>query len=409
MIKVFFMMCLAFLVITVGLVSAQDEPFPQYVSFVAYENDSGSDGTSVYWLDVQSGEIATPRGLAEDGFYCPLNWSPDGQWWVYAQQDEGRNWSERLLNVATGETFSFYGGIPYHSYFVWSPDSSQLVFTSIDGSGLDLRQPFQTYVVHTDSEEVEVIASGIGRTQLIQWLSETQFLQITVDENNQIHFYWVETSTQQIEEEIFTPELERPTAIGFSPDGTLLVFTAGISHRESYFLNIQTGDVSAIWDTEDRKGVPVWSPDGRWFAYRSFNEDRPIDEQARFVFEDTEGGETISVSPTTNGGYPYAIYGSPDSNHAVLETIYRDDTNGDSLNLDIVDLETGEVQSITSDLSILSGDIIWISNTRLLFTSAPASLPPYPANDIYSYDLNTQEILNLTNSEANEMFECGYG
>jgi Tol biopolymer transport system component len=401
-----FVLWMAF--IGIGLMAnAPDVPL-QYVAFVSYDDVNDSEGGSVYWLDIASSQIVTPPGL-EEGFYCPLDWSPDRQWWVYAQQEDAAYWTEYVLNVATGEAFSFLGSDPNHSYFEWSPDSSHLVVTTNNNVRPDRTHQFQTYLVSTDTQEVEVIASGIGRTQFIRWFSETQFLQPTVDENNQIHLYRVEVSTAQIEEEIFTPDLERIDVRNISPDGTLLLLAAGITSRELYFLNIETGELSTIWDSEDRNGMPFWSPDGRWFAYSSYNEARPYREQGAFVFESVSSGETRSIFPAINGGFPYIIYWSPESQHAVLQTRHIGGSDPDRLTLDIADIQSGEIDQIASDLNIFAGEVNWIDETQLLFTYARAgSFPPAP-NDIYLYNLNTQESQNLTNSDTNEFFRCLYG
>jgi hypothetical protein len=50
----------------------------------------------------------------------------------------------------------------------------------------------------------------------------------------------------------------------------------------------------------------------------------------------------------------------------------------------------------------------WISDTQLLFT-APAAAEEESPNDLYRYDVDTEEITNLTHSPEHEELDCLWG
>ena len=59
-----------------------------------------------------------------------------------------------------------------------------------------------------------------------------------------------------------------------NPNGDRLAFTSNRNGGwDLYLLDLLSGEINQLTDTQDYEGAPSWSPDGRWLAYESYQAD----------------------------------------------------------------------------------------------------------------------------------------
>jgi dipeptidyl aminopeptidase/acylaminoacyl peptidase len=91
--------------------------------------------------DLASGSLRVLReGFGKSiafGFFGDYNISPDGKWLAYVSDESG--WANLyLLDLKTGQSKLVSGGGAEHSYPVWSPDSTKLVYSVNRNANLNL-------------------------------------------------------------------------------------------------------------------------------------------------------------------------------------------------------------------------------------------------------------------------------
>ncbi len=115
-------------------------PDGQFLAFAAYDSSRQQGSEELYILNVNSGEV---RRLTNNHYRDDSpSWSPDGSQLVFTSAEDGYN-ELHIINVATGErrqiTRYTIGYIPS-----WSPDGKSIMFMSNIDHGNDL------YVIGVD-------------------------------------------------------------------------------------------------------------------------------------------------------------------------------------------------------------------------------------------------------------------
>ncbi len=125
-------------------------PDGQFLAFGAYASSRGQSRQELYILNVSSGEIhrLTTNSYRDDS----PSWSPDGSELVFTSAEDGYN-ELYIINVATGErrrlTYFIFGYLPS-----WSPDGKSIMFMSNMDHNNDL------YVINTDGTGVRRLTTN---------------------------------------------------------------------------------------------------------------------------------------------------------------------------------------------------------------------------------------------------------
>src|ERR1700761_4926888 len=94
-----------------------------------------------------------------------------------------------------------------------------------------------------------------------------------------------------------------------SPDGKQLAFSA-LTHL--YTLSLSGGAPRRLTQSETREYQPAWSPDGRWIAYVTWNDEKG------YLWKAIADGSGSPVQLTTVPAYYTTPTWSPDGSHVVV-------------------------------------------------------------------------------------------
>lgn len=168
----------------------------------------------------------------------------------------------------------------------------------------------------------------------------------------------------------------------WSPDGTQIAYHSDAlypSLYDLYIMDVSGKNQMVLWETSFyNDAMPAWSPDGKYIAYHS--------DEADFTYQVyiTDGHMRQRLTSGSTDYFHPAW--SPDATQlAVVEGLEAEATR-----LHILDLSTGEMRVIAENGSFPA----WSPDgTRIAYVFRE---PPYGTEDIYLYDLRTEETRNLT-------------
>lgn len=180
----------------------------------------------------------------------------------------------------------------YSTAFTWSPDESQIAFTSaVTGNN-------EIYLMDTDFRNIRQLTDLSTQVDSLDW----------------------------------------------SPDGNKIVFSASTTGSpEIYILNLQNNQITQLTFDGKNNRYPSWSPDGQYIAYRP-------DPHWFYEVSDTGlsvinvGGNNARTLLESYGG-PYDVYKPTWTNDSHYLTI----VTGDILNLPIIEADEEDVFPLEID------------------------------------------------------------
>ncbi|MGO9480259.1 MAG: prolyl oligopeptidase family serine peptidase [Candidatus Kryptoniota bacterium] len=180
----------------------------------------------------------------------------------------------------------------------------------------------------------------------------------------------------------------------FSPDGKEICYVkntdrvvAVSTNNDLFTVSINGGDTKRITTNEADDNQPLYSPDGRYIAYRAemipgFESDR-----SRLMLYDRKGGTIINLTETYDRSVDEVVWASDSK-----ELYFNSDDDGYH-DIFEVNATTGKVQKIT-DNSTNTDLTITPDGKYLVFLRQSVTHP----NDIYRMNLATHEVTQLTHA-----------
>jgi eukaryotic-like serine/threonine-protein kinase len=234
---------------------------------IAYRTGDGGQQQMI-WVDRTGANLGT---LGEpDGTLRAPELSPDGRR-VAVQRTVQGNTDIWLLDGARSSRFTFDGA--QNSFPLWSPDGSQIVFSSARAGVFDLYQKPSNGV----GEDTLLLSSDQTKAPN-SWSADGRFLlyqSVSPQTNRDL---WALPMTGEGDPFIVlqTPFDERWAK--FSPDGRWLAYMSNASGRNEIYIrafvapadtDASTGTaISGVWQISTAGGTyPAWSPDGQELYY----------------------------------------------------------------------------------------------------------------------------------------------
>ncbi|HUE83121.1 MAG TPA: S9 family peptidase [Pyrinomonadaceae bacterium] len=269
--------------------------------------------TQIYVVPISGGE---PRQLTKDqSSSSSPRWSPDGQKLAFISARDGapQIWTMKTSggDLKKVTTISTGAGNP-----VWSPDGKLLAFVSdVYPECKDDECNRKREEERSQSQVKAKIADHLLYRHWNAW-----------KEGKRTHVFVVSAAGGAVRD--LTPgdfdsppfSLGGPTDYAFSPDSTELAFVskrdkvpATSTNADVFIVSVTGGEPRNItagnqaWD-----GSPLYSPDGRYLAYRAQTRPRFEADRFRLMLYDRKTGKAQSISESFDGWVDGFIF-SPDS------------------------------------------------------------------------------------------------
>lgn len=248
------------------------------------------------------------------------------------------------------------------------------------------------FVMNADGTGRRALTSGPADDWLPVWSPDGTRIAFTSNLHGNNEIYIMDEDGGNLTRVTNNPASDR--AASWSPDGTQLIFQSDRSGDwEVYRINIDGTGETRLTFMSGPDYVPMWSPDGTRFATYSNH-----GANSEVVVWQADGSDFVNA--TQDPGHDSKAAWSPDSQRLA----WSSGRNGNS-EIYIMDADGGNIEQVTNDPA---RDFLehWSTDGRyLLIASDRADTTPdssiLASNlDIYLYDLETGEMMRLTDHEG---------
>jgi Tol biopolymer transport system component len=223
------------------------------------------------WLDT-GGKTVGNVGVPAEIVGSPRV-SPDGTRVAVAEISSGTSEDIWLLDLKRGTNTRFTFGPGTNNDPVWSPDGSEIVFTS------NRQQTSNLYRKPADGSKAEqlLLRSGDDKRPFA-WSRDGRFLLYGTSRNFTLEHIWALPMTGEPKPIPFSAsERFYESNARFSPDGRWVAYTSNESGQFEIYVRAfadaaSAGDAGAKWMISNNGGIyPIWRADGKELAYASID------------------------------------------------------------------------------------------------------------------------------------------
>jgi len=243
---------------------------------VAYAWFNGKDRYEMRVIAVDKPGFPEPRTVFDNPevvWANPHDWSPDGQWVAVALSRVDNTQQVGLINVGDG-SLRVLKSVDWRGVtrLAFSPDGRYVGFDL--PAGEQITDETDVFVMAVDGSRSDVVAPGPGRDDMIGWSPDGTRVLFTSTRGGS-RGLWAQRIREGKPEG--TPELVKPdiggTALGISDDGRLF-FGVSVGDRDIHIAEIDfetgklvTPPVRAVRTFLGTSRQPAWSRDGKHLSY----------------------------------------------------------------------------------------------------------------------------------------------
>ena len=259
--------------------------------------DANRNASNVWMVSTAGG---APQQLTQSGHDSSPVWSPDGKTIAFVSSRSGDS-QVYLLSLEGGEAQKLTKLSTGADIVKWSPDGKTIAFTS--SVYPDCKDDNCNSKRDAEKEKNKVKAHVAERLLYRHW---THW-----NEGKRSHLFVVPADSGGAPRDLTpgadfdVPPDERggPADINFSPDGKELCFAAVIDKIEAISTNgdlftvpVAGGEIKRITTQPGFDGAPVYSPDGKYIAYRAQLTPEYESDRWRVMLYDRQTGKSQNLS-----------------------------------------------------------------------------------------------------------------
>ncbi len=295
----------------------------------------------IYLMNADGSGVQFLAGEPDNTDLAPA-WSPDGEWIAFSgSSDEGSFDIQRVRPDGSGLANLTHNPAD-ESFFDWSPDGSEIVFSSDRGGSYDLfvmnadgsnlrqltRTGTQDEVAPVWSPDGNSLACLCGPVDAIPYdicvmnADGSGLINLTPDDPDVDDVVWSPNGSQLAfgmpvwPEEIWVmaPDgsskqnlTDNPAddgGIAYSPDGTMIAFRSDRDGKKNqiYILRLEDSSIYPLTDNKRVNVQPAWSPDSTWVLFLSAESLGVMDYEIYAVRIDGEGLTNLTNNPGKDSG-----------------------------------------------------------------------------------------------------------
>lgn len=371
----------------------QISPDGKKVAYVvtSYDRETNKRTNQIYLVNINGGE---PQLLHDSsGKDSRPRWSPDGKELAFISSRDGASQIWTIEVEGNGNARKLTTIASEAGDLTWSPKGNHLLFTS------------DIYPECPDEEcnkqKLEEAANSKVKAKIAEHLLYRHWN--SWKEGKRSHLFVVSTQNNRVRDltpgDYDTP----PFSLGgsdnytFSPDGKEVCFSRNIDKDEALSTNndlfivpTQGGDPKRISTSLGSDVNPVYSPDGRYIAYRSQERAGFESDRFRLMLYDRQTGKTESMLDAVDTSVDEMVW-SPDSTHIYFTAVEAGYIPIFSFNLNNRRVKKLADKTANGELAI-SDD-----GSTLICTRSSMTEP----SEVYTINIQTLAARRLTETNAN--------
>lgn len=357
-------------------------------SVTSYDRETNKRTSQIYL----TGAGQEPQLLAESsGKDSRPRWSPDGKTLAFISSRDGASqiWT---FNIDTKAVQKLSNISSEAADMVWSPDGKHLLFTSEIYPECADDECNKKKLAEVESSKVK--AKIADRLLFRHWNSWK--------EGKRSHVFIISSSGGTALD--LTPgDFDAPPfSLGgsdnyaFSSDGKEVCFARNIDKVEAistnndlFLVSIKGGEAKRISTSLGSDTNPVYSPDGRFIAYRSQERAGFEADRFRLMLYDRQTGKSRSISESLDRAVEEFIW-TPDS-----KKIYFTAVDNGYIPIYVADVATAEIKKIV-DKSCNGELSITAEGNKLVFTRSSMTQP----SEVFTLRLENMNEKQITNTNS---------
>jgi TolB protein len=252
-------------------------PTPQEVAPDATVSAEATDEVLVEGGDFVAEGDAGPGASISDAFsdfeFTDPAFSPDGQWIAFTLQTGPATQELYLYNVQTKRLRPLTNlEASITDGAVWSPDGTQIAFSSNDSPDGSSENIFNIYLVNIETDIVENFTDNPSQNRQPSWSPDGQTIVFASDRGTPGELeLWSQSFINPAAVQL-TDDVNSSFAPSFSHDGSQILFISDRSGDSDLYIMQADGTGETLLsvddlDAEDRD--PAFSPDGDWIIVSS--------------------------------------------------------------------------------------------------------------------------------------------
>ena len=355
--------------------------------------------------------------------------SPDGNSVVYSVAT--LDWEENeytneyfLYRDSTRETRDFIGEAGGED-FQFSPDGGQVAFLREPGSDDGEEREGQAgksqiYVIPVDGGEAMPVTEHRGGVRSFKWMpdgsgfifladdmeseeiekerelgDDSYFVDLAPNGKHKSRYsnFWSIDLANEEEHQMSSMQLV-VRDFDVSPDQSRVIFVARPDTRtnhpgdaEIYLLTLEDKSIARLTDNAAPESSVMWSPDGKYIAYRAPDDRTHELRSGYFWIMDPESRDVRRLDGQSAGQVSSAPSWSEDSRYIIYSEVH-----GTNTNLYRISVRNGEAQALTDITGTLRAHGFSSDTSRMVYSRQNFTTPP----DLYVGDLRDRQARQIT-------------